>query len=600
MRLSTFGLVIFSALGSSRALAPVSVTWSECPPITGIECATVQVPLDWADESKGMIPIALARVAATTPQREGYMFFNPGGPGGSGVEFIQYSGQEIQAHFGAGWDIISWDPRGVGGSGPNITFFSGESDYDAFWNPLFGGGHVGAHGNLTQQSDVDLLMTQVSTYDGVAQSLNQRMIERNGESLKYVGTCAVVRDLVYLVDSLYGQGTDVNFWGISYGTVIAGYLTQMFPDRVGRVILDGVLDPEKYGNNIPMKWMETDIYDIDFALKSWTEACAGSNKCALSTRNDTSSSLLTKIDTILNTAYERYDGSIPVFNLSGIFTWPYDTATYAIQSSMYSTMASDDIGPLLAAIGQHQSNSNSTLLSGKVEPAYMTLPMGRSPYSVMPIYDTIPPDALSNIAFAVFCGDAIDDGSTTTEDAFKETVRISQSVSRIFGSLFPINSLRPMCHKWTPRAVERLPQKFNKQPKNVVLVMSTMGDPITPYYSARRLASSNMLGSKARLVRLNSIGHSTFSNNSTCIVDVVKKFIAGMPPDDAGNDEADVTCNIERTIFGAVPSTWQQFQFNQTHDEPNTSSNSPSSAARFGMGYGLFFGFVSASLWLLG
>ncbi|KAG8843757.1 hypothetical protein FRB91_003106 [Serendipita sp. 411] len=542
MRLSTFGLVIFSGLGSSRALAPVSVTWSECPPITGIECATVQVPLDWADESKGMIPIALARVAATTPQREGYMFFNPGGPGGSGVEFIQYSGQEIQAHFGAGWDIISWDPRGVGGSGPNITFFSGESDYDAFWNPLFGGGHVGAHGNLTQQSDVDLF----------------------------------------------------------YGTVIAGYLTQMFPDRVGRVILDGVLDPEKYGNNIPMKWMETDIYDIDFALKSWTEACAGSNKCALSTRNDTSSSLLTKIDTILNTAYERYDGSIPVFNLSGIFTWPYDTATYAIQSSMYSTIASDDIGPLLAAIGQHQSNSNSTLLSGKVEPAYMTLPMGRSPYSVMPIYDTIPPDALSNIAFAVFCGDAIDDGSTTTEDAFKETVRISQSVSRIFGSLFPINSLRPMCHKWTPRAVERLPQKFNKQPKNVVLVMSTMGDPITPYYSARRLASSNMLGSKARLVRLNSIGHSTFSNNSTCIVDVVKKFIAGTPPDDAGNDEADVTCNIERTIFGAVPSTWQQFQFNQTHDEPNTSSNSPSSAARFGMGYGLFFGFVSASLWLLG
>ncbi|KAG8829718.1 hypothetical protein FRC20_008600, partial [Serendipita sp. 405] len=222
MKFSTFGLVIFSALGSSKALAPVNVTWSNCPQTTGVECATVQVPLDWADESKGMIPIALSRIPATTPQREGYMFFNPGGPGGSGTEFIQFTGKEIQSILGAGLEIISWDPRGVGGSGPNITLFSGEAEYGDFWKPLVGGGHVGAHGNLTIASDVDFIMTQVSTFDSAAQSLNQRMIERNGDLLKYVGTCAVVRDLVYLVDSVYGQGTDVNFWGLSYGTVIAG------------------------------------------------------------------------------------------------------------------------------------------------------------------------------------------------------------------------------------------------------------------------------------------------------------------------------------------------------------------------------------------
>ena len=48
-----------------------------------------------------------------------------------------------------------------------------------------------------------------------------------------------MRDLVHLVDSAYGEGSDVNFWGVSYGTVMGTYLTQMFPDRVGRVILDG-------------------------------------------------------------------------------------------------------------------------------------------------------------------------------------------------------------------------------------------------------------------------------------------------------------------------------------------------------------------------
>ncbi|KAG8833955.1 hypothetical protein FRC18_002793 [Serendipita sp. 400] len=514
MRLSIFGLFIFSALESSRALAPVSVTWSDCPQtITpGVQCATVQVPLDWADESKGMIPIALSRLPAKTPQREGYMFFNPGGPGGSGTEFVQYLGGEMQAIIGTGWDVISWDPRGVGGSGPNITLFSGETDYDAFWNPLYGKGHVGAHGNLTISSDVDLFMTQVSAFDGVARSLNQKMIERNGDLLKYVGTCAVVRDLVYLVDSVYGQGNDVNFYGISYGTVIATYLTQMFPDRVGRVLIDGVLDPEKYGNRIPTKWMEVDIYDLDFTLKSWTEACAGSKDCPLSTRYDTSSTLLTKIDTILNTAYERYDGSIPVLNISGVFKWPYDNVASFIQGGLYFGMLTDDNGQLLAALEQYQSNS--TRLSGKVVPPNISIPIGRSPYSIMPSYDTLPRETLNNIAFAVFCGDAVDDGSTTTEEIFKETVRISQSTSRIFGSLFPTSSMRTMCHKWTSRAVERLPQKFNRPPKNIVLVMSTMGDPITPYYSARRLASSNLLGNKARLVRLNSIGHSTQSSSA--------------------------------------------------------------------------------------
>ncbi|KAG8833956.1 hypothetical protein FRC20_002506 [Serendipita sp. 405] len=89
------------------------------------------------------------------------------------------------------------------------------------------------------------------------------------------------------------------------------------------------------------------------------------------------------------------------------------------------------------------------------------------------------------------------------------------------------------------------------------------------------------------------------SLDSTCIIDVVKKYIAGTPPDDAGNDEADVSCNPDNTIFGAVPSTWSQFQFNQTHDEPTQPSDSPSGAARFGTSYGLFSLFASAAILLL-
>ncbi|KAG8811247.1 hypothetical protein FRC17_002556, partial [Serendipita sp. 399] len=572
-------LCIAAVLGVSRALAPTNVTWSSCPQAnnTATECATVQVPLDWADESKGMIPIALSRLPAATPQREGFMFFNPGGPGGSGTEFIQTVGDLLQGVLGAGWDVISWDPRGIGGSGPNISLFANDAEYINFFNSFIGRDRLTGHGNLTTSSDVDLFMSQVSTFDAVAIATSQKMIEKNGDSLKYVGSCAVVRDLVYLVDSVYGEGTDVNFWGISYGTVLAGYLTQMFPDRVGKVILDGVLDPEKYGNSIPAKWMDVDIYDVDFVLKSWTEACAGSRRCPFSSQNDTSAALLSNIDTILNTAYQKYDGSTPSLQLSGLATWPYDSLAYFIQSQLYFSMSDDTLAQVLAAIEQLQSNSTSR--SGKELPLDFPIPVRRFPYLPIPSY-VLPPDVLSGVGIAVFCGDTVDDSTTTSEDVFKEVVRVSQSVSRIFGSLIPINNVRPLCHKWTSRAVERLPQKFTKQPKNVVLVMSTMADPITPYYSARRLASSDVLGSKARLVRLNSVGHSTLSNNSTCIFNTVQKFLAGNIPADAGNDEADVTCNIQETVFGPVPTTWQNFTYTQMHNETSTSNSptSPSSA----------------------
>ncbi|KAG8833964.1 hypothetical protein FRC18_002802 [Serendipita sp. 400] len=178
MRIYRASLITPSVLGLCAAvsitprLAPVEVVWSPCRSTGRHECATIRVPLDWADESKGMIPLALARLPAATSPREGFMFINPGGPGASGTSMILTEGQGLQSLLGRGWDIVSWDPSksqflfsnvsdtrqgGISASGPNITLFSNDDQYNAFWAPLFGTGRLVAHGNLTTSSDVDFL-----------------------------------------------------------------------------------------------------------------------------------------------------------------------------------------------------------------------------------------------------------------------------------------------------------------------------------------------------------------------------------------------------------------------------------------------------------
>ncbi|CAG8778379.1 6844_t:CDS:2, partial [Acaulospora colombiana] len=113
------------------------------------------VPLDWADPNKGLIPLSVIQLPATQQPRQGYMFFNPGGPGGSGLIFLANNGMQLQQQLGSSWDVLSWDPRGVYDSGPNITLFSTDEEHANFWKRTQGKDRVDAHGNLTTSSDVD-------------------------------------------------------------------------------------------------------------------------------------------------------------------------------------------------------------------------------------------------------------------------------------------------------------------------------------------------------------------------------------------------------------------------------------------------------------
>ncbi|CCA72947.1 hypothetical protein PIIN_06902 [Serendipita indica DSM 11827] len=481
------------------------------------------------------------------------MFYNPGGPGGSGTLFIIQEGEQLQTQLGEGWDILSWDPRGIMKSGPDIAAFDTDEEYYSYWSQYQGLGKISARGNLTQPTDVDFFMSQVPAFDNLTTALNQRMVQKNGEKLKYVGTCANVRDLVHLVDSAYGEGSDVNFWGVSYGTVLGAYLTQMFPDRVGRVILDAVYDPEKHSNQAPIKWVDTDSLNIDQGLLMWAQACvAGPASCTAAglVQNATAELLLQEIDEVLDTAHRRYNGFAWTTGLinetvamnADSYSWEYLAGI--VRGALYNSRVWRVLAEGLVQITQLQQNRTSKT-TGPIFPVWFT-----------PQYGLVPDYFLDTISVAIYCSDTIDPAGETTEDLFRAYVKASQSISTLSAAIVSQN-MRSHCHKYTTRAIERLPQSMKKKPKNVVLVIGNTGDPITPFQSARRLSSSAFLGSQARLLQFNAAGHGAHALNSTCIDEVVRKFVRGIPPNDAGNNDADVVCDVDMTPYGPPPAEWK-------------------------------------------
>ena len=147
-------------------------------------------------------------------------------------------------------------------------------------------------------------------------------------------------------------------------------------------------------------------------------------------------------------------------------------------------------------------------------PIMRSLPFVQSSGRVLPQPDN---DPLSGADFgayemndyaivAIFCGDAPDPIGATTKDVFNEIIRVSQTVSHKFGATF---NARFFCHRWSSRAVERYQGPFNKKPKNVVLVIGNEADPITPFRSAKLVASQQYLGNSARLVQQWDFGHTS-------------------------------------------------------------------------------------------
>jgi pimeloyl-ACP methyl ester carboxylesterase len=202
------------------------VGWRPCPePIQTMKCATVTVPVSYADPAGRSIKIAVDEIPATGPaHRLGSLLVDPGGPGGSGVQYVAGS-QDVFKTLAARYDVIGFDPRGIGFSNP-VTCLD-DKQMDAY---------------LATNFDPATTGQAVRTLEAVKHYADSCQAN-TGPLLAQVGTANVARDMDVIRSALSDPKLD--YLGISYGTYIGQEYAKLFPGRVGRMVLDSVDNPQQ-------------------------------------------------------------------------------------------------------------------------------------------------------------------------------------------------------------------------------------------------------------------------------------------------------------------------------------------------------------------
>ncbi|MBX2881625.1 MAG: alpha/beta hydrolase, partial [Granulosicoccus sp.] len=200
-----------------------SLTWRTCTEAPELQCATLRVPMDYSnnDDSES-ISIGLTRLSATDPNSNEALLLNPGGPGSSGNMLLELFSelQSVPESIRAKYDLIGFDPRGVGDSTPVNCNDLGFESIDEY---------------LVDQSAIDEYLQEVD-------DLYQRCAEVHGDYLLYLGSANVVRDMESIRQALNVE--KMNFIGYSYGTRLAALYLTMYPEHSGRIVLDASLSPD--------------------------------------------------------------------------------------------------------------------------------------------------------------------------------------------------------------------------------------------------------------------------------------------------------------------------------------------------------------------
>ena len=488
-----------------------TIDWKDCSDGTSpFQCGTVTVPLDYEHPDGRTITIAVRKLPASDSDAEhGSLFINPGGPGASGVAMMQVMAPMFTEELRGAYDIIGFDPRGVGQSTP-ITCWTNDEIKQHLANPSDDAGPTDPLKGVTYKN----VPAQDKIDRGAANAARCAQHSQVPELLDHVGTRDVARDLDILRAT--NGNAKLNYLGTSYGTYIGAIYADLFPAHVGRTVLNAAMNPSRYRT-------DSDAEVVAFkeaTLRQYVEHCQAQNGCPLTGSTDEAVAQLT-------TFVDGLDKN-PLTSPDSDATVNTQDATAIIQRL---AVKQPDWDALTAMLTPAMTNHDGTLMAKAKQ--------GSNKSSTMPVEAAVN-IANSEIMFAaVICNDDPDTGGTASEwDAQAAAEKKSYP---FFGSTS--NAMDAYCRGWGHRG-KTPPRETRAKGSAPILVVGIKGDIQTLYSWAQSLAGQLDNG---HLLTVEGYGHGAFGTNS-CATTAITGFLVN------GTMSADgTTCAAEPPPAAAEP-----------------------------------------------
>lgn len=457
-------------------------------------CANLTVPLDYTEPENGKtIDLQLLKVKANKEPFKGSILTNPGGPGGSGVDWIATEGPEYRDQLGGFHDIIGFDPRGTGRTIPFTCDISNNSTSKV---------KRGEYNYTIPQSDAYGELVERFFEDGRIFAEACANTPGNADIAPYIGTVFVARDMLSMIDALGEE--KLQYWGISYGTFLGQTFAGLFPDRIGRVVLDSAFEFDDYHSG---QW-NSGIRDTERAVVNALKECvdAGPVLCPIANFTGPDTTAETLHQEIGKAFQELIDNPVPLPDDYAPRRWfqPGGFDLYILVKSFAFTLAYQPelLGSLWTSAEYVLNRDWDTIVESLTLVPNITIPMWSQGV-----------DAFHGIA----CGDGAF-RADKPEDMYSWTQ--AQLASGSFGDALA-QQVWP-CAQWKFEAKERYTGPFNAiNTSYPILFVNGNHDPITPL-SAAYEASANFPGS--RLVVQNGHGHGILSHPSACTIKTIADY----------------------------------------------------------------------------
>lgn len=451
-----------------------TVDWRHCG---SLECADIKVPVDWTDPSSDSVTIAMAKQAAFN-KSQGTIFVNPGGPGGSGVNFVEYA---VSNDLADRFDVIGWDPRGVGASTQVKCFNDAGKDqmlYGTYDDPYLTKGWI-------QELEAD------------AADFADACVANTGDLLAHLDTVSTAHDLE-LMRALVNGDKPLDYLGYSYGTYIGATYAELFPENVGKFVLDGAVDPQLDA----FDELVVQMVGFENGFRAYMTDCLGSSDCPFTGTLDEG---LRQANVLI--------GSVDAMGLVSSDGRALDSATVGTGVAM--SLYSQDYWHYLTDLF-------NGLKLGDADPTFF----------LADIYnDRDKSGAYASNSVEVYeATTCVDNDFTADSKTTLERLDEIASAAPTIGEYIALDDyavLDVTCNSW-PYPAADAPTVYDAKGAAPILVIGTSNDPATPYAWAKSLA--NQLDSGV-LISVEGEGHTAYNGDNACVDNVVDQyFLDGTVP----------------------------------------------------------------------